>query len=99
MAPKPARILCVGNDANLLATRCAVLNRSGYDATCATVIEAETLLGSGKYDLVVVSAMLADSEKRRVLSAASHGSALVLRGLTMAPELLALVEARLAAGR
>jgi len=29
MVPKPARILCAGNDSDLLLTRCAVLRQGG----------------------------------------------------------------------
>ena len=95
MAPRPARIVCVGSDPELLLTRCAVLSKAGYESRSATVPEAEILLRTENYDLVIVSAMLRDDERRRTVSAVGGGPVLVLNGLTMAPELLALVEARL----
>jgi DNA-binding response OmpR family regulator len=84
----PARLLCVGRDADLLRSRCAVLSQSGYDARSATVAEAELLLLTEKFDLVIVSAFLDDREKDRILAAAGKMPTLLLRGLTLAPELL-----------
>lgn len=96
MPSRPIRLLCVGKDTDLLRTRCAVLSHSGYDARWATMPEAETLLQTEEFDLVIVSAFLNDGEKDRVLSAAGKMPTLMLRGLTHAPELLAQVEQRLA---
>lgn len=95
MVPKAARILCVGNDPDLLLTRCAVLSQTGYESRSATVSEAEILLATNRYDLVIVSAFLSADEKRRCISAVADGAFMVLDGLTMVSELLALVEARL----
>ena len=96
MVPRPARILCVGNDSDLLLTRCAVLSKAGYESRSATVSEAEILLSTERYDLVIVSAFLSLHERHRTVSAAGDGPVLALNGLTLAPELLAMVEARLA---
>jgi hypothetical protein len=87
-----ARLLCVGKDLALLRTRCAVLSQSGYDAQSATVPEAELLLLTEKFDLIIVSAFLDEWEKGRILSAAGKMPTLVLRGLTLAPALLVEVE-------
>jgi hypothetical protein len=89
-------MLCVGKDLDLLQTRCDVLNLSGYDAQSATVPEAELLLLTEKFDLVIVSAFLDDSEKDRILAAAGTMPTLMLRGLTLAPELLGKVQRMLA---
>jgi CheY-like chemotaxis protein len=96
MPTRPTRLLCVGNDSDLLRTRCAVLSQSGYDATSATVTEAELLLLTEEFDLIVVSAFLNEWEKGRILSAAGRLPTLVLRGLTHSSELLAEVERMLA---
>ena len=96
MVPRPARILCVGDDADLLLTRCAVLGKAGYESRSATVSEAGILLRTERYDLVIVSAFLSLHERHRTVSGVGDGPVLVLNGLTLAPELLALVEARLA---
>ena len=92
MPSRPARLLCVGKDPGLLQSRCAILSHSGYDAVSATVPEAEALLRTEVFNLVVVSAFLDEWEKGRILSAAGKTSTLVLRGLTLAPELLGEVE-------
>ena len=92
MAARLTRLLCVGKDPALLRTRCAVLSQSGYDARSATVSEAELLLLTEEFDLIIVSAFLDEWEKGRVLAAAGTMPTLVLRGLTLAPALLVEVE-------
>ena len=92
MATRLTRLLCVGKDPALLRTRCAVLSQSGYDARSATVSEAELLLLTEEFDLIIVSAFLDEWEKGRILAAAGTMPTLVLRGLTLAPALLVEVE-------
>ncbi len=92
MAARLTRLLCVGKDPALLRTRCAVLSQSGYDARSATVSEAELLLLTEEFDLIIVSAFLDEWEKGRILAAAGTMPTLVLRGLTLAPALLVEVE-------
>jgi hypothetical protein len=58
----------------------------------ATVPDAELLLNTEGFDLIVVSALLEEWEKGRILSAAGKMRTLVLRRLTLAPELLVEVE-------
>ena len=60
----PARLLCVGKDPDLLQTRCAVLSRYGYDAISATVADAEMLLHTEAFDLVIVSAFFKPRGKK-----------------------------------
>jgi hypothetical protein len=95
MPSRPARLLCVGKELDSLQTRCAVLSHSGYDAKSATVAEAEILLRTEEFDLVIVSAFLSPEEQASVISAAGETPALVLEGVTFPPELLAQVERRL----
>ena len=85
-------LLCVGKEPDLLETRCAVLTMRGYDAQSAHVSEAETLLLTEKFDLIILSAFLSQSEVDRILAAAGETPTLVLRGLTLAQELVAEVE-------
>jgi CheY-like chemotaxis protein len=92
MHPQPARLLCVGKEPDLLRTRCAVLSVSGYDAQSATLPEAETLLRREQYDLVVVSALMSESERERIVVAAGSTPTLLLSGFTLATDLLAQVE-------
>jgi DNA-binding response OmpR family regulator len=92
MSSRRARLLCVGRQSDLLRTRCAVLTVSGYDARSATLQQAETLLRTEQYDLVIVSALLGESERKRVLAAAGITPTLVLRGFALVSILLAQVE-------
>jgi DNA-binding response OmpR family regulator len=93
--PTGARILCVGDESNLLIICCEVLTHAGYDSQTATIAEAEDILIDQAFDLIIVSAFLSEANQQRVLSAAGATPTLVLYGLTTAPELLAGVEARL----
>jgi hypothetical protein len=63
MPTRPTRLLCVGRDLDYLRTRCAVLSQSGYDAQSATVPEAELLLLTEEFDLIIVSAFLDEWER------------------------------------
>jgi DNA-binding response OmpR family regulator len=92
MPTRPARLLCVGKELELLQTRCAVLNQSGYDTLAATLAEAESILRVSKFDLVIVSAWLSEWERGRILAAACKTPVLVLTEVTLAEELLAQVE-------
>jgi hypothetical protein len=96
MSFRSVRLLCVGTELDSLQTRCAVLNFSGYDAKSATVAEAEILLRTEDFDLVIVSAFLSQEERSSVNSAAGGTPTLVLEGVTFPPELLAQVERMLA---
>jgi DNA-binding response OmpR family regulator len=96
MPARPARLLCVGRERYLLETRCAVLGQSGYDAQSATLLEAEELLRTEKYDLVIISALLSDEERSHMLTAVGDSPTLVLNGVTFASELLSEVERKLA---
>lgn len=88
----PARLLCVGNGIDHLQTRCAVLGSAGYNAKSAAMPEAEILLRTEKFDLVIVSAWLSEQEKGQILAMAGKTPALVLTELTLADDLLAQVE-------
>jgi DNA-binding response OmpR family regulator len=89
-----AKILCIAWDSAMLDSRCAVLKASGYDASSASPEVAESLLRSQEFDLIVVSA-LSDYDKHRILNLVDGAKLLVLKGLTMPKDLLALVRERL----
>jgi hypothetical protein len=92
-----SRILCIGVDESLLRTRCAVLARIGHEALCTLFADAEGILRSERFDLIVVSAFLNAEEKAELIAIVDGKTpTIVLEGLTMAPELLTLVESRLA---
>lgn len=83
------RILCVGSDHILLYSRCAVLASDGYDARPAMLLEAEDLLITAGFDLMILSAMLSAEEKSRVLRAVPGATrTLVLESLVTPPDLL-----------
>jgi hypothetical protein len=71
---------------------------SGYDAWCALYPEAESLLGTEHFDLIIISAFLTDQQKNQLVALAGTMPTIVLRGLTLAPELLRLIERRLDGG-
>jgi hypothetical protein len=95
---RPARLLCVGNEQDPLMTRCAVLGSVGYIAKSSVMRNAETLLQTGEFDLVIVSGWLEEREKGKILAAAGKTPVLVLARLTLAGKLLAQVEVSLAGG-
>ena len=67
MTIKPARLLCIGREINLLRIRCEVLTEFGYEAQVISLIEAENLLRRDTFDLVILSASLSEQEKDRIL--------------------------------
>ena len=60
------RILTVGIDPALLETRQAVLTSRGYESLTATPADVDEKLRSGRFDLVILSVMLSQQEKRDI---------------------------------
>ena len=60
------RVLTVGTDVDLLETRQALLASRGYDPLIATLEDVDEKLRSDRFDLVILSAMLSEEEKRHV---------------------------------
>jgi hypothetical protein len=86
------RILSVGIDMGLLATRQALLTSRGYDAVIATPGDVDQKLHSGGFDLVILSTMLSQEEKRRIQAKLPASTRpLVLETLVMPSELLHMV--------
>jgi DNA-binding response OmpR family regulator len=86
------RILTVGTDVNLLAVRQALLISRGYDSVIATPEAVDEKLRSGKFDLVVLSAMLSSGEKSHIWAKLPAGTRpLVLETLVWPDELLRMV--------
>ena len=96
MQSNPPRILCIGKDSGLLRSRCAVLAHAGYDAQAVMFAEAESLLQTAEFDLIILSAILT-TEEREYISTGIGGRVpiLALKKLTFASELLAEIEQRL----
>jgi DNA-binding response OmpR family regulator len=96
MLENPARILCIGKDSGLLRSRCAVLTHAGYHAEAVMFADAESLLQTAEFDLIILSAILS-AEERDDISAFIDGRIpiLALKKLTFASELLAEIEQQL----
>jgi hypothetical protein len=99
MSSYPARVLCAGNELEVLHSRCAVLRHDGYEAQAATLSEVEILLRTEEFDLIVFSGSLSEAERGHILSAAGETPTYVLQRPTLAEELLARVERMLPAAR
>jgi hypothetical protein len=86
------RVLTVGTDVGLLATRQALLVSRGYDSLIATPEDVDEKLHSGKFDLVVLSVMLSPEEKYHIQAKLPAGTRpLVLETLVWPDELLRMV--------
>jgi hypothetical protein len=83
------RVLTVGIDMGLLETRQALLTSRGYDSVIATPEDVDEKLSSGRFDLVILSVMLSEEEKRRIEAKLPAGTRpLVLETLVWPEELL-----------
>ena len=89
------RLLCVGEESNLLELRCAVLRQAGYQATPAMVSEATGMLHTHRFDLVVVSAWLQSWVTECIVASAGDTPTLVLTSLTPPDNLLRQVKRQL----
>jgi DNA-binding response OmpR family regulator len=86
------RVLTVGTDVGLLATRQALLVSRGYDSLIATPEDVDEKLHSGKFDLVILSVMLSPEEKNHIQAKLPAGTPpLVLETLVWPDELLRMV--------
>ena len=96
MLGNPARILCIGKDSGLLRSRCAVLEHAGYHAQAVMFADAESLLRTEEFDLIILSAILSSEEREHISSFIGGTIPIVaLKKLTFASELLAEIEERL----
>jgi DNA-binding response OmpR family regulator len=86
------RVLTVGTDVDLLETRQALLASRGYDPLIATPEDVDETLHSGRFDLVILSAMLSQEEKCHIQAKLPAGTRpLVLEALVWPDELLRMV--------
>ena len=90
------RVLSVGVDPSLLKSRQALLSARGYDCTVATPIDVNEMLASGAYDLVILSVMLGEEQKKRIQAKLPPGAkVLSLQYLVQPDELFQQVESAL----
>jgi DNA-binding response OmpR family regulator len=66
----PHACFALGMRQTYLESRCTLLRHSGYEAQASTLQEAEILLRTEKYDLVIISAWLSEWEGDQILPAA-----------------------------
>jgi CheY-like chemotaxis protein len=86
------RILCVGVDMRLLNTRQALLDSRGYESWIATPADVDEKMSSGRFDVVILSFMLSELDKRRIKAKIPAETKLVaLTGLIMPDDLLRTV--------
>jgi hypothetical protein len=86
------RVLSVGADISLLASRKALLDSRGYDSVIATIHDFDEKLNSDRFALVILSATLTQEEKRDIQAKLPAGTRpLVLETLVWPEELLHLV--------
>jgi hypothetical protein len=94
--PGSARILCIGKDPGILRTRCAILEDAGYRAQSVFVVDADTLLQRERFDLIVLSVILTEQERKHIATVV--GGAIPIFQVTktiLASELLYNVERQL----
>jgi DNA-binding response OmpR family regulator len=60
------RVLIVGIDVDLLMIRQVLLTSWGYDSLIATPEDVDEKLQSGRFDLVILSLMLGQEQKRQI---------------------------------
>ena len=86
------RILTVGIDIDLLMVRQKLFASQGYDSRIATPWEIDEKLQFGRFDLVILSVMLSQAEKRQIQAKLPAGTRqLVLKTLVWPEELLSMV--------
>ena len=80
----------------LLTTRQALLISHGYDSLIATPEDVDEKLRSDRFDLVILSVMLSQEDRRHILAELPAGTrSLVLETLVWPKELLGMVAERL----
>jgi hypothetical protein len=86
------RVLTVGIDMDLLTVRQALLVSRGYDSQITTPWDIDEKLQFGRFDLVIISVMLSQEEKRQIQAKLPAGTRqLVLKTLVWPEELLIMV--------
>jgi hypothetical protein len=91
------RVLIVGMDVDLLMIRQVLLTSWGYDSLIATPEDVDEKLKSGRFDLVILSLMLGQEEKRQIQAKLPAGTRpLMLQTLVWPDELRRTVAEALA---
>src|ERR1700743_957969 len=67
------RVVCIGNDPQLLCSRCAVLATEGYHAQWTSPSKARQILHANGFNLVVLCSTLTEQETEWVRACIPHG--------------------------
>ena len=89
------RILCIGKDPTLLASRCGILNNEGYDAKASNVDGGFQVLQAGNFDVVILSGTLAKKHGEFVSDCPTNTQSLVIEGFLFPSQLLAALKQKL----
>jgi hypothetical protein len=90
------RILCIGQDRTLLASRCFILTNEGYYAKASNVDEGYQALQAGNFDLVIMSGSVARKHAELVFDCPVNTRSLVIEGFLFPSQLLAALRQELA---
>jgi hypothetical protein len=86
MKLRPYRILCVGNESDLLTSRCAVLATSSYETEALKPLDAEPALRARHFDLVILCTTLTKQERNEIRGAVSSGTKVLALDSFIRPE-------------
>ncbi len=89
------RILCIGQNPTLLASRCLILNNEGYDTEAANVDQGYHALQAGHFDVVIMSGAVAKKHGELVYDCPVHTRSLVIEGFLFPSQLLAALKQKL----
>jgi DNA-binding response OmpR family regulator len=91
MKSGPFRVLCVGDNPQLLELRCAVLSHMGYEAKTVYIADAYEQVRSLEFDLVIMTTPLAKEHPDLYAAIPVRTQILLLDGVTFPVQLLAAV--------
>jgi hypothetical protein len=87
-----SRILCVGNDLELLSTRCALLSFEGYGTGWSSPARVKQIFQQGDFQLVILCITLEEHQRRWVRASVPAGTKLLsVEQLIMPEDLLCVV--------
>ncbi len=76
------RILCIGEDRTLLASRCLILNNEGFETKASNVHEGYRAVQLGNYDVVIMDGAVAKKHGELVYDCPVNTRSLVNRRLS-----------------
>jgi hypothetical protein len=92
------RILCIGNDRELLCSRCAVLATEGYHTQWTSPLHARKNLEGGPFDLVILCSTLNTRETEWVRACIPRGPKILAMNHILFPDTLVCIIGHLLQG-